>query len=590
MSSQGTTGGEQPSASVGGRLSNRPLSWLFALLLGGTAIFLSSFYAERNLPFQDEGATLTAAARILRVEVFYRDIDAYPFPGAAYLAAGAMAVFGEHLSVARGLAAALFCSWVLALYFVALRCLGFARAALFGSALLAWKFLAWPAFSTYMYSDLAFAAGCGVLACFFVSDRPLGSLRLIGAGLLTAIAVTGKQNLGLYLGAASLAILMPVALPWRLPGVTSWRPFWLFGLSAAAPLVGASLWFASHDVLGQLLYSGLLRPLTGYLPTSGIDFSPMLAWWELGSLQGPDAASYFILDYFQVLMVGALPWPQWEGVLWLCGEIFSRGVYTAVTISVVWWWARIVGIVRERDGQRAGDGQPALVLPFGLLALAMLASAFPRADFFHIISVAPPVLLLLILLGARVDAPMRWPRSAIAGVTLLLAVSASLAWVQRSLLTEHVVLERADVWVAPENVWMESLVKTIRDQVPEGEPFYVYGHEAQLYFLTGRFFSWPFSQLYPGQEGDDGGQEIVDRLVEAPPLLIVRGRQFWPGMPRAAKYAPRLDRWVRANYGPDPAPFRLHPLPENVSPPQPQWMTLLKPRGTPLLSPKSTGG
>ena len=91
MSSQGTTGGEQPSASVGGRLSNRPLSWLFALLLGGTAIFLSSFYAERNLPFQDEGATLTAAARILRGEVFYRDIDAYPFPGAAYLAAGAMA-------------------------------------------------------------------------------------------------------------------------------------------------------------------------------------------------------------------------------------------------------------------------------------------------------------------------------------------------------------------------------------------------------------------------------------------------------------------------------------------------------------------
>ena len=347
MSSQGTATGEQPSALVGGRLSNRLRALLFAFILGGAALILSGFYADRNLPFQDEGATLTAAARILRGEVFYRDIDAYPFPGAAYLAAGAMAVLGEHLSVVRGLAAALFCGWVLALYFVALRCLGLPRAALFGSALLAWKFLAWPAFSTYMYSDLAFAAGCGVLACFFVSRKPLGALRLIAAGFLTAIAVAGKQNLGLYLGAASLAALMPVALPWRIPGVNSWRPFWLFGVSAAAPLIGASLWFARHGVFDQLLYSGLLRPLTGYLPTSGIDFLPMLAWWKLGSLQGPGAASYFVLDYFQVLMVGALPWPRWESALWLCGEIFSRGVYTAVTVSVVWWLIRVVGIALQ---------------------------------------------------------------------------------------------------------------------------------------------------------------------------------------------------------------------------------------------------
>ncbi|MDG2051240.1 MAG: glycosyltransferase family 39 protein [Myxococcota bacterium] len=581
MSSGGTAGGTQQGPPTGEGLAVRPLAWVFALLLGAGAVLLSSFYTDRNLPFQDEGATLTAAARILRGEVFYRDIDAYPFPGAAYLAAGAMAVFGEHLAVARALAAALFCSWVLALYFVALRCLGLPRAALFGSALLAWKFLAWPAFSTYMYSDLAFAAGCGVLACLFASRRQPGPFRVILAGLLAAIAVAGKQNLGLYLGAATLAVLMPSRLPWRLPGVTSWGPFWFFGFSAGLPLLGAALWFGSHGVLGQLLYSGLLRPMTGYLPTSGIDFSPMLAWWNLGSLRGPDAASYFVLDYFQLLMVGALPWPRWEGALWLSGEIFSRGVYTAVTVSVVWWVIRIVKTIRRKDSQAGRDAPPPVEASFGLISLAMLASAFPRADFFHIISVAPPVLLLLILLFARVGAPMRWPRATTAGVLLLLSVCASLAWVQRSLLTEHVVLQRADVWVAPENAWMESLVKTIRDQVPEGAPFYVYGHEAQLYFLTGRFFSWPFSQLYPGQEGEDGGQEIIDRLVKDPPTRIVRGRQFWPGMPRAAEYAPRLDRWVRHHYAPDRDPFRLYPLPEGLSPPQPQWMTLLVWRGSP---------
>ncbi|HEM45461.1 MAG TPA: hypothetical protein ENO23_00280, partial [Alphaproteobacteria bacterium] len=62
----------------------------FAPLLLVAAALLSYLYADRDLPFADEGATLTAAARILRGDVFYRDIDAYPFPGAAYLLAGAM--------------------------------------------------------------------------------------------------------------------------------------------------------------------------------------------------------------------------------------------------------------------------------------------------------------------------------------------------------------------------------------------------------------------------------------------------------------------------------------------------------------------
>ena len=42
--------------------------------------------------------------------MFYRDIDAYPFPGAHYLLAAVMAAFGEHLGVARALATAVFCS------------------------------------------------------------------------------------------------------------------------------------------------------------------------------------------------------------------------------------------------------------------------------------------------------------------------------------------------------------------------------------------------------------------------------------------------------------------------------------------------
>ena len=90
------------------------------ILLGLSAV-LSVYFAGFQLPGADEGALLTNAMKLLRGGVFYRDVDAYPFPLAAYLAASAFSVFGEHLSVSRALAGLLFCATVLALYATALR-------------------------------------------------------------------------------------------------------------------------------------------------------------------------------------------------------------------------------------------------------------------------------------------------------------------------------------------------------------------------------------------------------------------------------------------------------------------------------------
>ena len=56
----------------------RPL--IFAPILVGLGLCLSIWYAGFRLGGNDEGALLTAAGRILRGGVFYRDIDAYPFP------------------------------------------------------------------------------------------------------------------------------------------------------------------------------------------------------------------------------------------------------------------------------------------------------------------------------------------------------------------------------------------------------------------------------------------------------------------------------------------------------------------------------
>ncbi|MBW2388458.1 MAG: hypothetical protein JRG89_08470, partial [Deltaproteobacteria bacterium] len=86
-------------------------------------------YASYGLGGSDEGALLATAGRILRGDVFYQDIDAYPFPGSNYLLALAMSLLGEHLSVARLLAALIYSGIVVTLYAIALQLLDRQRAA-----------------------------------------------------------------------------------------------------------------------------------------------------------------------------------------------------------------------------------------------------------------------------------------------------------------------------------------------------------------------------------------------------------------------------------------------------------------------------
>ena len=133
---------------------------VFAPVLLALGALVSLWFANRELPTPDEGGVLTNAARILRGAVFYRDLDGYPFPGAPYLLALWMRLFGEHLSVARGLAALLYCGMLASLYFASLRVLDRPRAALFGLSLLSLKLLGWPAFTSYLYSDVSFTFAC----------------------------------------------------------------------------------------------------------------------------------------------------------------------------------------------------------------------------------------------------------------------------------------------------------------------------------------------------------------------------------------------------------------------------------------------
>jgi 4-amino-4-deoxy-L-arabinose transferase-like glycosyltransferase len=556
---------------------------IFAPLLVCLCLAVSAWFVDHGLPVSDEGAVLTLAARISRGAVFYRHLDAYYFPGAAYLLAGWMWLFGEHLNVARWLAAIVFSAMALGLYLTAVQLLDRTRAALFGLALLSIKFIAWPAYTAYFYSDLSLCFASFAIALLIGRSCRGASIRLAMAGALVALATASKQSLGIYLAMASILLLALLPAVQSLPRGSPRQRLPELGAFAvgfsipALPMLG---YFASKGLLGQLVTSGLVRPFQGYLRTSGISFGDALAWWNLGAFRDTAGFPYFVGPYWSMLMNGWLPGESWYPAYWVAGEIFARALYTSIVVAflvALWRWARAIPMREVPPAERK-------ILAFSLLAFAVFSSAFPRADLFHVASVYPPILLLLLgFASSRNGGPAdhesarSTPWLLACAVSLLLLVTASLAHVRHARQTYRMQLARADLHIDPANSWVESVVTCIEERLDPHQLLFVYGHEAYYYFLTGRYHPWRFVQLYPGQVGGHHGRPLVRLLRRQRPSLIVRGLMQWQGMPTIPTYARALDSFVSINYQSGARCFEDHPPPSGSEPPW--WaIDILQPR------------
>ncbi len=272
----------------------------------------------------------------------------------------------------------------------------------------------------------------------------------------------------------------------------------------------------------------------------------------------PRDSPYLVLLFGQLLEEGILPGASLQGAYALAGEIFARLIYTGLPVAFLgcaWLWLRMKRVVEADPHVRIRR-----VRFFGSAAvcLAITASAFPRVDMSHVLLVYPAVLLTLFnLLGARArllgNSPPEGRRTrAFSWLTAVVfgfvATAGALAIHHDSLLSRRLTLERAELWVRPKDMWVRSLVQTVRQSVPEGEPLFIYGHEAQLYFLTGRYFPWPFTQLYPGMAGGGDGRVLSQILVEERPQWVVQGVTHWPGMPTLTEYTAKLVATIERDY------------------------------------------
>lgn len=544
-----------------------------APLLLCASVLICLWYLPYGLPSPDAGAGLVHAARIAEGAVFYRDLDAYPFPAASYLLAAVMRLFGENLMVARTAAAVVFTAIVLAGYRITLALGSRGSATLCGLAVLSLRFLAWPAFQDFLYAELALAFALWAVVAWLRFQRSGERLVLAVAGLLLGMTLLSKQNLGIYLAAVVGLLLLARGRRSGRDFQATARDVATLGIAFAAPLVMAAVHFWQHGVLGRMLYSGLLRPFSGYLPTSGVPFSVPLQWWNFGELQGSAGFPYSVGPLFEMLGMKKLPLLSWYPVFWTVEEALVRLLYTAIPLVFVAAGLEALRHRRQPAGNTDESGDS--ILPLALMALAVLASAFPRADYYHIVSVVPALLPLAFVAGSRLVSAWRpgplqsAARLAAAGATVSVFVATLVlaGWYFRGL-TFEAGNERGRVYVYPENAWVEDVVAYLDANLEDDDGLFVYGHEAYYYFWSDRYASWPFVQLYPGMTGEDGGRQLVSRLEAAPPAIVVKGLiGGWPGLPDVRSYAGELSAYIDANYSSTGRPFSDGVGPDATAPP-----------------------
>lgn len=565
-----------PSGWNVGRLT-RPR--IFAPVLLGSALALSLWLGGRGVPIDDEGAVLALAGRVLDGEVFYRDLDAYYFPGAIHLLAGWMALFGETVNAARELAALVFTLCVGCLYATSLRLTDTRRAALFGAGLLAFKSFAAPAFTSYMYSDVALGCAAAAAALLVRLDGRRAAGMRIAIGALLGLATASKQSLGvLALAAVCALFLLPIRRGGE-PGATTGRRMRDVGLLAlgfsfvALPLLGM---FAADGVLGRALAFGFVRPFVEYLPTSSLSYGEPLLWWRFGSLHGMEAFPYFIGPLWSLLMNHQLGGPALESSLWLVGEAFSRALYSSVPLAL--------GLVAWRSLRALRTASPAPLaarrFDFCAFAAAIFVSAFPRTDLYHVMSVYPFIFLLLFLFDpVEAAAGPRRTRGLALATGVWLAGAGALLLAHQALMTHPMKTARADLMIEPDKAWIEAVVLFLEKQPPSARPFFVYGQSAYYYFLADRYFPWPFVQVYPGMVGGEHGAGLARALVATPPSLVVQGMLGWPGMPSIPSYAGDVQSRVSTAYRAERGFFVAHP-PAAGAPP-PDWgLQILLPAAT----------
>ena len=509
---------------------------LTAVALALAAVLIQIPFLERGISFYDEGSILTIADALRNGEMLYRDRVTTLGPLTFELLGVLFRLFGPSLLVARLFQALVFALCTVLVHRI-LREFVPARWAWIGAA----AFLGLKALSFPFWTELNYAQ-VGMLLCLVsvwtvLRFLPSQSLPwLVGAGVGIGLTLLAKQNLGACLG---LSVGMTLALDSRLhhgrPLHLMLRHGAVLFCGALLPIIGASLFYWTHGVFGDLVERAFVAALSmrqGYeIPFPGLGPS---------ALSSGDLAT-FAYAYFPAPIVHLF----WEGRLNLEQiatlvpiEYAVKAIYYLPLVGLLLGLAVVWRCYRSPSSRAESSRWTLLVT----LATTMYLSLY-RADWVHLMSAFPPVFLVCVAaLGywARVT---RWAERAAVGLLVFwLAAGAGAAVATFATYRTPIDTPRGRIIAPPAEAEYTDRVLEYLDAQDKDARILLMRWRPLFYFLTGRRVPIRFDLVTPRlvTPGDDEGfvanLRRVDQVIYDPSVIPTLREPFTAYAPRSAAF------------------------------------------------------
>jgi 4-amino-4-deoxy-L-arabinose transferase-like glycosyltransferase len=399
-----------PNAVLNNRASAAKEIWPILLtLVGGLVCY--GLFVNRGLGLSVIGYSIAPAERVLQGEVPYRDFLFNYTPGILWVNAALMKVFGVTLMSTRIGLFVFKLTTLLALYYLGRR-LTNRWAALVPVALT----LAWPGhqqiFNVYPDQYLVLFALAGLL-CMLNYDKTNGAGWLVLCGLATGLVFLFKYNVGVLLVASSTVVILMREL------MTTRR---IAGAAKAISTYVVGFGVVAGALVAYLIYNHAFGAMVGHFLHHAAEYSETRSV----GLPSPDvllpavvllplmAIGLVILfgagRAFGVYWIAALTVDSWFVLQATRGKVFSDSVIASVAYfpPLVFIIALALAAWQLKNKKRVEGwwGDKGAITITGLFGLAIYLEVFPRADYYHLVRVLPPVFLFLILLLNRGLAPL----------------------------------------------------------------------------------------------------------------------------------------------------------------------------------------
>jgi len=404
----------QRATSESSNKESAPLRDSLPLLITVVAgVVCYGLFWNRGLGLSVIGYSIAPAERVMQGEVPYRDFLFNYTPGILWVNALLMKFFGATLVTTR-VGLFVFKLATLIILFVIGRRLTNSWIALLPVGLT----LAWlghqQIFNVYPDQYLVLCA-LAALMCMLKFNESDASVWLLMCGLMVGSVFLFKYNVGvLLLGAGGLSIVLKESLVSRsIRRVVTTIGVYLvgFGLIAGALIV----YLYSNHALGAMI-NHFLHHAAEYSETRSVTLPPIdlvlpvvLIYLFVGAfgalvLLVPRLFVIYFVAAFVVLPI-VLMMPGHgdvtsEGAIELVAY-FPPAIFGLSILLALW---RLRNKARDLPGFWRENGELAIT---GLFAVAVYLEVFPRADFYHLVRVLPPVFLFSVALAFRLQPSIR---------------------------------------------------------------------------------------------------------------------------------------------------------------------------------------